>query len=214
MVPMRAVLVAEHSSLGWPKVRLRMGVAAANLPHRLAPGIHMPAFDIYLALDGIDGESTTKGHEKHIEVVSYDQAIDSTVPVGGGGGGAGKSIFSGVRFRKALDTASIPITLACASGLHIKAARFAFRRPSPPLDFYAVVLEEVIVTHVGQCASTGIQSPLTFETLARSPAANELLEEVTLQFSRIRWEYRPIGPKGSPLTPITGGWDMKANTKL
>ena len=32
----------------------------------------MAAFDIFLKLDGIDGESTAKGHEKEIEVVSYD----------------------------------------------------------------------------------------------------------------------------------------------
>ncbi len=40
----------------------------------------MAGFDIFLKLDGISGESTTKGHEKEIKVVSYDQSIDSTVP--------------------------------------------------------------------------------------------------------------------------------------
>jgi type VI secretion system secreted protein Hcp len=173
----------------------------------------MAGFDIFLKLDGIDGESTTKGHEKEIEVVSYDQSIDSTVPAGGGGG-AGKATFSGVRIRKLLDTASIPIALACASGLHIQSARFSFRRPSPPLDFYVVTLEDVVVTHAGQCATTGIQSPLAFETLAKSPAGAALLEEVTLHFGKIRWEYRPQGPKGQALPPITGGWDVKANRKL
>ena len=74
----------------------------------------MAGFDVFLKLDGIDGESTTKGHEKEIKVLSYDQSIDSTVPAGGGGGGAGKATFSGVRIRKLLDTASIPIALACA----------------------------------------------------------------------------------------------------
>src|SRR6188474_2637081 len=124
----------------------------------------MAGFDIFLELDGIDGESTTKGHEKEIEVVSYDQSIDSTVPSGGGGGGgAGKATFSGVRFRKLLDTASIPIA----------SARFAFRRA--PLDFYVVALEDVVVTHAGQCATTGAQSPLEFETLAKSSAGAALL---------------------------------------
>ena len=175
----------------------------------------MAGFDIFLKLDGIDGESTTKGHEKEIEVVSYDQSIDSTVITSGGvGGGIGvaKSTFSGVRFRKLLDTASIPIALACASGLHIASARFAFRRA--PLDFYIVALEDVIVTHAGQCATTGAQSPLEFETLAKSSAGAALLEEVTLHFGKISWEYRPIGPKGAGLAPITGGWDVRANRKL
>jgi type VI secretion system secreted protein Hcp len=174
----------------------------------------MAGFDIFLQLSGIDGESTTKGHEKEIEVVSYDQSIDATVIISGGGGGAGagKSTFSGVRFRKLLDTASIPIALACASGLHIQSARFAFRRA--PLDFYVVALEDVIVTHAGQCATTGAQSPLEFDTLAKSSAGAALLEEVTLHFGKIRWEYRPIGPKGTALPPITGGWDVRANRKL
>ena len=176
----------------------------------------MAGFDIFLKLDGISGESTTKGHEKEIEVVSYDQSIDSTVPGGGGaGGGAGKATFSGVRFRKLLDTASMPIALACASGLHIASARFAFRRASAnPFNFSVVTLEDVIVTHAGQCASTGVQSPLRFETLAKSPTDAALLEEVTLHFAKIRWEYRRIGPKGNALPPITGGWDVKANRKL
>jgi type VI secretion system secreted protein Hcp len=175
----------------------------------------MAGFDVFLKLDGIDGESTTRGHEKEIEVVSYDQQIDGTVPSGGGGGGAGKSTFSGVRIRKLLDTASIPIALACASGLHIQSARFAFRRSgSTPLDFYVVTLEDVVVTHAGQCATTGTQSPLAFETLAKSSAGAALLEEVTLHFGKIRWEYRQQGPKGQGLPPITGGWDVKANRKL
>jgi len=176
----------------------------------------MAGFDIFLKLDGIDGESTTKGHEKEIDVVSYDQSIEATVyRDGGGGGGAGKSTFSGVRFRKLLDTASIPIALACASGLHIASARFAFRRAgSAPINFSVVTLEDVVVTHAGQCASTGTQSPLKFETLAKSPADAALLEEVTLQFSKIRWEYRRMGPKGTALPPITGGWDVNANRKL
>lgn len=176
----------------------------------------MASFDIFLKLSGIDGESKTKGHEKEIEVVSYDQSIDATIyRDGGGGSGAGKSTFSGVRFRKLLDTASIPISLACASGLHIASARFAFRRASSnPFNFYVVALEDVLVTHAGLCATTGTQSPLEFETLAKSSASAALLEEVTLHFSKIRWEYRQTGPKGSALPPITGGWDVNGNRKL
>jgi hypothetical protein len=70
------------------------------------------------------------------------------------------------------------------------------------------------VTHAGQCATTDTQSPLAFETLAKSSAGAALLEEVTLHFGKIRWEYRPIGPKGTGLPPIVGGWDVKANGKL
>jgi type VI protein secretion system component Hcp len=82
------------------------------------------------------------------------------------------------------------------------------------LDFYVVALEDVVVTHAGQCATTGAQSPLEFETLAKSPSGAAQLEEVTFHFGKIRWEYRALNAKGQVLPPNTGGWDVKANRTL
>ena len=54
------------------------------------------ALEIFLKLDGIQGESTAKGHEKEIVVLSYEQSITQSVTgPSGGGGAAGKAIFSG-----------------------------------------------------------------------------------------------------------------------
>jgi type VI protein secretion system component Hcp len=41
-----------------------------------------------------------------------------------------------------------------------------------------------------------------------------LLEEVTLDYARIRWEYRPVGPDGAFGSTVTGGWDVEQNKKL
>ena len=82
------------------------------------------------------------------------------------------------------------------------------------MDIYIVTLEDVVVTHAGECASADAQAPLRFETLAKSPSGAALLEEVTLHFGKIPCEYRQIGPKGQALPPITGGWDVKGNRKL
>ena len=145
--------------------------------------------EIVLKLDGIEGESTVEGHVGETVVLSYQQAIDlQTGPVGGGGGGSGKASFAGVRFRKPVDRGSVLLLLACASGLHIKDARFTFRR-APSLDFYTVTLDEVLVTHIAEQAGTGEQYPLSFEGLTAGAERAGLLEEVTLQFTRILWEY-------------------------
>ena len=173
------------------------------------------AFDIYLKIDGIQGESTARGHEKEIIVRSYEQAVDATVTSGGGGGGAtGKATFSGARFRKPLDKASIPLMLACATGKHIKSARFAFRRQGSNSDYYTITLEEISVTHIAQRAGDGPQFPLSFESLNQGAAVTEFLEDVTLHYSRIKWHYLPLGPDGRAGSPIDGGWDIKANKKL
>ena|SRR5713101_2955539 len=172
--------------------------------------------DILLKLDGIDGESALKGHEKEIEVLSYEQAVEVTVVLSGGGGGAtaGKSTFSGVRFRKNVDAASVPMLLACASGQHIKEARFTFRRRLTGFDFYKLTLEDVLVTNIAERAGTGAQYPLSFETLNTGASNDGFLDEVTLNFSRIRWEHRTQRPDGSIGTTTSAGWDVRTNKKL
>jgi type VI secretion system secreted protein Hcp len=170
---------------------------------------------IFLRLAGIDGESTVEGHEKEIAVLSYDQSLDAqVVHSGGGGSGAGKTQFSGVRLRKSVDAASIPLLLACASGQHVADARFTFRRGVGGFEFYEVTLEDVLVTHVRQCAGTGAQYPLSFEALDAGAASDGFLDEVTLDYQRIRWVYRPQRADGSAGTAVTGGWDVARGRKL
>jgi len=137
-----------------------------------------PQLDIFLKLDGIAGESTVKGHEKEIVVLSYEHAVE--VPVihsaGGGGAIAGRAKFSGVRFRKDVDAASIPMLLACASGLHINKARFTFRRSVAGFEFYKVTLEDVLLTHIAQRAGTGTQYPLSFDALNAGASRTDSLK--------------------------------------
>jgi type VI protein secretion system component Hcp len=71
-------------------------------------------FDIFLKLDGIDGESTIKGHENETVILSYEAGID----------------------------------------------------------------------------------------------------EVTLSYAKIHWEYQPVGPSGGPAAVVKGGWDLALNKKI
>lgn len=179
----------------------------------------MPAgtLEIFLKLDGIDGESTVRGHERETVVLSYEQAIDLAIIRDGGGGGnqAGRPTFRPVRFRKPVDVGSVPILLACASGSHIKSARFTFRKPAPAaIDFHLVTLEEVLVTSVSERAGTGAQYPLTFEALQAGAEAAGLVEEVSLDYNIIRWEYRQQRPDGSLEAPVQGGWNRLQNRRI
>jgi len=173
-------------------------------------------FDIFLKLDGIDGESTIKGHENETVILSYEAGIDHPAPPLGGGGGAaaGKPAFSGVRFRKPIDKGSIPILLACASGSHIRDARFTFRQTATALDFYTIRLDDVLVTHIVQRAGAGAQYPLSFDTLTTGADGTGFLDEVTLSYAKIQWEYQPVGPSGGPAAVVKGGWDLALNKKI
>jgi type VI secretion system secreted protein Hcp len=171
--------------------------------------------EIFLKLDGIEGESTVRGHEKETIVLSYEEGIEHLPLAGGGGGAAGRSSFSGVRFRKPLDMGSIPLLLACASGTHIRDARFTFRRPGgTALDFYKVTLDDVLVTRLVQRAGNGAQYPLSFDDLAMGADTGGRLEEATLTCARIHWEYQPIRMDGTLGPAVKGGWDLLANRTL
>ncbi|HTE16269.1 MAG TPA: type VI secretion system tube protein Hcp [Burkholderiales bacterium] len=170
---------------------------------------------IFLKLDGIEGESTVKGHDKEIAVLSYEQAVEVPTASGGGGGGTtGRPRFSAVRIRKDVDKASVPMLLACATGRHLRHAIFTFRHSPGTFDFYKVILEDVSLTKVAQRAGTDAQYPLTFEALNAGAASDGFLDEVTLAFARIRWEHRAQRPNGGVGTTTSGGWDISNNVKL
>ena len=53
------------------------------------------AFDTFLKLTGIEGESTAKGMEKQIEVYSFSWGASNPSTVGSGSGGPPASVASG-----------------------------------------------------------------------------------------------------------------------
>ena len=171
---------------------------------------------IFLKLGTIEGESTVKGHEKEIVILSYEQGVEVATAAGGGGSGggaSGKPRFSGVRLRKDVDKASIPMMLACASGQVQRQAIFSFRRNPGGFVFYKVTLEEVSITKFMQRAGTEAQYLLSVEALNTGPTPG-FLDEATLTYARIRWEHRTQRANGSVGITTNGGWDLRNNRPL
>jgi type VI secretion system secreted protein Hcp len=204
----------EHALQSPPGNRARtVGSSSGSQQEVDMPG---SPIEIFLKLDGIDGGSTVRGHEKETIVLSYEQGIDHPAPPTVGGGGAvGRSTFSSVRFRKPIDVGSIPLLLACASGAHLREAHFTFRRPGgSAIDFYKVMLDDVLVTRLVQRAGSGAQYPLSFDDLTTGADTGGLLDEATLTFARIRWEYQPVRVDGSLGPAVKGGWDITSHRRL
>jgi type VI secretion system secreted protein Hcp len=170
-----------------------------------------PSLQIFLKLDGIDGESTDTQFPKHIEVLSYEQGLTQTIiHMGGGGMAAGRPQFHDLRFRKSLDRASPSLLLACASGRRFASATFTFRRQAPARPaLYTVTLGAVLITAVTQIAGAGAQYPLSFKALDSGDAAAALLDEVALAYERIEWTYQILTKNGTPTgPPVAAGWDI------
>jgi type VI secretion system secreted protein Hcp len=88
--------------------------------------------------------------------------------------------------------------LSCASGKHIQEARLTVRRsdPATPQEFLLIKLQDVMVT--------GVQSSAT-----RGPEG--LMEQVSLTFAKVDFEYKAQKPDGTLEAGVHCTWDLKLN---
>lgn len=109
----------------------------------------MAAFDAFLKIEGIDGESADKDHKNEIDVLSFSFGVNnpsSGTPSGGGGGRATAEDFT---FSHLIDKASPNLFLACATGKHINRATLTLRKGGNSKGEYLVVkMDDVFISSV------------------------------------------------------------------
>jgi type VI secretion system secreted protein Hcp len=157
------------------------------------------AFDAFLKLDGIEGESTDAAHKGEIEVLSFSWGVNQTFsPGSGGAGGSGKASFQDLHFNTIVSKASPRLFKACATGEHIKKASLSMRKAGgrQQQEFLKIELEEVLVSSYQPAGDTGGDAPV---------------EDLALSFAKIRFSYIPQNADGSAGDPVTAGFDIPAN---
>jgi len=162
----------------------------------------MAAFDAFLKIDGIEGESADSKHKNEIEVESFSfGATQSGTFAHGSGGGAGKVQMQDFHITTKVNKASAKLALACATGQHIKKAYLYVRKAGGQQeDYYQVTFSELLVSSYAIGGSAhGDLIPL---------------EQVSLNFAKIEWKYQLQNEKGNVGNPVITGWDLKQNKKL
>jgi type VI secretion system secreted protein Hcp len=159
----------------------------------------MAAFDYFLKIDGIQGESVDAKHKGEIDVLSWSwgETQETTAPHGGGGGaGVGKVAMTDLHVSARISKASPKLLLACAAGTHIKDAVLSGRKAGKgQQEFLTFSLSDVLVS--------GYQ---TGGATAEAP-----LDSISLNFSKIEVSYKEQTAKGSLGPAIKVGWDRKTN---
>ena len=103
--------------------------------------------DMFLKLDGIDGESTDSKHKDEIEVLAYGWGVAQQGSAhAGGGGGAGKAAFEDLHILARLQKSSPKLVLACASGKHVKEGVLTVRKAgAKKSEFLKITISDVLV---------------------------------------------------------------------
>ncbi|MDQ0588996.1 Hcp family type VI secretion system effector [Variovorax paradoxus] len=159
------------------------------------------AADMFLKLEGVDGESKDDSHKKEIDVLAWSWgAAQSGTGHVGGGSGAGKVNVQDLSVTKYVDSASHLLLLDCCNGQHIKKGTLVVRKAgATPLEYIKLTMEDIIVSNVHTGGSGG---------------EDRLTETITLNFSKFKYEYTPQKSDGSGDGTKETGWDIAANKKV
>lgn len=160
------------------------------------------AFDAFLKIEGVDGESTRSGFEKHIELLSFSWGASNTAVVGssGAGGGAGKASVSSFRCLKATDSASPPLFQACCAGKHFPKAKVTLRKAGgdSPVDYLVYEFEKVYIDSVQWSGSSGGDDRPT--------------ESLGISFGKVTVTYTPQSDTGATGSPVVASWNLQTVT--
>ena len=156
------------------------------------------AVDMFLKLNGVDGESKDKAHGKEIDILSWSWGMSNSGSAHvGGGAGSGKVSVQDLSLTKYLDSSSAPLMLSCCNGEHFGSAVLTVRKAGEkPLEYLTIKLQEVLITSVSTGASGG---------------DDRLIENVSLNFAKVKVEYLPQEAKGGKGNMIPFSWDIAAN---
>ena len=155
------------------------------------------AVDMFLKLDGIDGEAKDRMHGKEIEVLawSWGATRSGTTPMGAGGGG--KACIHDLYFTKYIDSATHSLMQKIFSGDRICTGALVVRPAgAKALDYLILTMTNISVKSLSTGGSTG---------------DDRLTENVALSFSKVNLEYVPLKQGGVGSAAMTVGWDIAAN---
>ena len=151
--------------------------------------------DIFAKLGNIAGESVDAKHKDEIEVLSFSWGVSNTAQFGTGTGvGAGKATFRDLSIVHRIDKASPLLLKACATGQHLPQATITQRKAGAAQQEYLIIkMNDVVITSV-----------------ALESAPSDGMENVSMTFGKIHFEYKPFKSNGTLGAGIAFKYDLQA----
>ena len=140
--------------------------------------------DMFLKIEGINGESQDAKHKGEIDVLSWSWgASQSATTHMGGGGGSGKVSFQDIHVTKYIDSSSHNLLKYTATGKHFKEAVLTVRKAGEkPLEYIKITMKDCLISSIQSGGSGG---------------EDRLTESVSLNFAEFEYAYTPQKADGS-----------------
>jgi type VI secretion system secreted protein Hcp len=162
----------------------------------------MSAVDYFLKIDGIDGESQDSKHKGDIDVDSWSWGESQLGShAAGGGGGAGKVSMQDFHFVMKVNKSSPKLLLACATGEHIKTGTLVCRKAGKDQQEYLKIkMSDLLVS--------------SYQTGGSAGAGVLPSDQISLNYSKIEFEYKEQKPDGTLGGVVKAGYDLKQMIKI
>ena len=161
------------------------------------------AVDMFLKIDGIEGESIDSTHKAELEIQSFSFGeSNSGSSASGGGAGAGKVQMQDFHFVINLGKHSPKVFEDCATGRHIPKAVLTCRKAGgDKMEYLKVTFSAVLISQ--------------YQTGASAQGGSDLpTDQCSFNFTKIEKEYKEQKADGSLGGTIKAGYDLKANKKV
>jgi type VI secretion system secreted protein Hcp len=148
------------------------------------------AVDMFLKIDGVDGESKDKDHGNEMDILSlsWSSSLQSSSTARAGSASVDK--FSVTKY---IDKATPKLLESLASGKHIEDAKIIVRKAGGnPVEYLKYTLRDIMVTSYSTGGSSGGDRPM---------------EEVSFSYGKIEVEYTEITADGKAGKVTVQGWD-------
>jgi len=157
------------------------------------------AVDMFLKIDGVDGESTDKEHAGEIEILAWSWGMSNpSTTQTGEKGGAGKVNIQDISFTKYIDKSSPMLFLKVCNGDFFADATLVVRKAgSNSIEFEKITMTNVLVTSISMGGSGG---------------EDRLTENITLNFEKVTTEYTEQDSTGKAVGTSTFEWNIVENT--
>jgi type VI secretion system secreted protein Hcp len=158
--------------------------------HLVAQGV-----DVFLKVDGVDGGSTVEGFVKQIPILSYSHGAAGCPSSTNIKDEACKVVSSSFNFMTAIDPSQIPLKRLLLTGKLIPSATLSYViLGAPPLVFYIIKLENVLVNSIQESGSS--ENP-TFS--------------LSFIAQKVSWTHYRQRPDGTREKIDALGWDFSKN---
>lgn len=188
-------MITKGNSYKW------MSVGMTLLVLGLFAGPTLGAVDMFLKIDGVEGESKDQSHRDWIDVLSFDMSVSRPIGPGAGGGRAGGQAAeaSDLSLSKYIDKSSPKLVLACCDGRHIPEVTLELinTRGGNRTPYMVYKLHNVLVSSYSVSGDTS-DDPLP-------------TEEITLNYESIEWTYVEFDGANRPKQEHVSFWDFVRN---